>query len=44
MEIAVALISFFALFGTWMVLPSTAKPAAGQHAKKLDVVSTRSAA
>jgi hypothetical protein len=42
MEITVALISFFVLFGAWMVLPSTPKAASLPHAK-LDVVK-RSAA
>jgi hypothetical protein len=43
MEIGVALISFFALFGAWMVLPASPKTAVHAPKAKLDVVS-RSAA
>ncbi len=44
MEIAVALVSFFVLFGAWMVLPSSprSKAVSAPHAK-LDVAK-RSAA
>lgn len=32
MEIAVALVAFFALFGSWMILPSSPKAAQTSHA------------
>jgi hypothetical protein len=43
MDIAVALVSFFVLFGAWMVLPSSPKPKASAAHPKLDVAK-RSAA
>jgi hypothetical protein len=44
MDIAVALVSFFVLFGAWMILPSSPRPKAASAAHpKLDVAK-RSAA
>lgn len=43
MEILVALVSFFALFGAWMILPSSPRTFEGAKAKKLDVVARTAA-
>ncbi len=43
MEILVALVSFFALFGAWMVLPSSPRTVEAKQAKTLDVLARNAA-